>query len=126
MATDVKNIAATAAVAEGVIRHMSEALDEPAIGANQLRLLLSLRIHGELPQQDLSEFAGVERSAISRNIAKLGQGEKPLIKAGPNLVESYEDIHNRRLKNVRLTPKGKAFVDDACAKVIQFLPSSGR
>lgn len=83
----------------------------------QQQLLLQLYIHGELPQAELHKWTRVEKSANSRNVLKLGPGEKPWLKAGPGYVESYEDARNRRIKHVRLTPKGKAIIEEAASRV---------
>jgi len=79
--------------------------------SQQITLLLSLYIHGTVNQGDLEELTGVKRSSNSRNIAKLGMGEHPAVAPGPNLLENFEDLGNRRLKMVRLTPKGMALMD---------------
>lgn len=111
------------AATEYMIRGLSEALKEPSIGSNQLRLLLALRIHGEIQQQELTKYAGVERSAISRNLAKLSIGEKPVLKPGPQLLESFDDIKNRRQKIVRLTPRGAALIDDLAGDASVYIGS---
>lgn len=60
----------------------------------------------EIPMQDLIGNTGVEQSAVSRNVAVLGQGRMPG-SAGYGLVEAYEDPYHRRRKMVRLTAQGK-------------------
>lgn len=115
---------AVVAVSEFMIRELSEALQEPSIGANQLRLLLALRIHGEIQQVNLGTYAGVEKSAISRNVAKLGIGEKPVLKPGPQLLVAERDIENRRHSIVRLTQKGRALIDGIATKAAVLLPGS--
>lgn len=119
--TTARNLTTACAVTSSMIEALTSYLNEPAVGANQLNLLLQLRIHGEVYQQDLVKFAGVERSAVSRNVAKLGIGERPTLRPGPGLVEAFPDIENRRLHIVRLTPKGRAVVDAAAAKAALFI-----
>ncbi|KQW02195.1 hypothetical protein ASC87_13265 [Rhizobacter sp. Root1221] len=85
--------------------------------SQQMRLLLSLYIHGELNQLDLERYTGVKKSSNSRNIARLGDGEKPTIKRGPGWVESFEDPENRRTKLVRLTPTGRKLLEKVAADV---------
>lgn len=77
----------------------------------QVRLLLALYTYGQIGQLGLSEHTGVAPQSNTRNIAKLGPGEK--MKDGLGLVESYEDPIDRRHKMVRLTPKGHALIRSA-------------
>lgn len=100
---------------------LAEMTKDPTMSMQQVQLLLQLSIHGQITQYDLPRFTGVEKSANSRNIAKLGIGERPHIKAGPGYVESYEDPMNRRLKLVRLTPKGRGLIESAAQKSAQYL-----
>lgn len=87
----------------------------------QLVLLVQLYVHLELNQQDLYKYTGVEKSANSRNIAKLGAGERPLLSPGPGWVESVEDPNNRRTKIVRLTLKGRRMLDRVAESAAAFL-----
>jgi len=84
----------------------------------QILLLLALHTYGEMTQQSLGTYTGVQRSSNSRNIAKLGIGEN-LGRPGLGLVESYEDPVDRRTKMVRLTPKGSALMRSAVEKATQ-------
>lgn len=79
----------------------------------QQMLLLSLYVHGTLNQQELEKHTGVSRSSNSRNIAKLGIGERSSNRSGPGYVESFEDPKNRRTKLVRLSPKGRKLIEEA-------------
>jgi DNA-binding MarR family transcriptional regulator len=97
-----------------VARFLSElaaATNDYTMPSQQLLLLLALYVHGEVPQQDLTKYTGVQRSSNSRNISRLGSGETPWSSTGPQLVEAYEDLKDRRNKIVRLTPKGRALLD---------------
>lgn len=94
------------------IKTLSDHLSDPTMPSQQQTLLLSLYVHGTVSQGNLEELTGVKASSNSRNIAKLGRGEKAYAEDGPMLVENYEDLHNRRLKMVRLTPKGHALLEE--------------
>lgn len=90
---------------------------DSTMGIQQVLLLLALYTYGQLSQQQLETYTGVTRSSNSRNIAKLGPGEKPWLSKGPGWVESYEDPMNRRTKMVRLTPTGTTLIRAALEQV---------
>ena len=92
---------------------LSELTGDYTMPSQQQLLLLSLYVHGTLNQASLEVVTGVTRSSNSRNIGKLGRGEKAWADDGPKLLESYEDLMDRRNKLVRLTTKGKAIVEEA-------------
>ena len=91
---------------------LEEATGSTSMGAQQIQLLLALYTHGEMSQSRLMQVTRSTKTTHSRNIAKLGIGEDPLVRDGPGWVESYEDLRDRRNKMVRLTPKGKALLTD--------------
>jgi len=93
------------------VRNLGDATGDNTMPTQQLTLLLSLYSEGEVSQSKLEELTGVKRSSNSRNISKLGMGEKPLIAPGPGLVENTEDLTNRSTKLVRLTPKGRLLLE---------------
>jgi DNA-binding MarR family transcriptional regulator len=82
----------------------------------QVLVLLSLYVHGELNQQDLIRHAGTSPSSISRTIGKLGSGMTPLV-GGPGWVEAYPDPFNRRNQLVRLTTRGKHMLQAVASEV---------
>lgn len=90
---------------------------DPFMTLPQINLLLQLYVHGQIMQQELPRYTMVEKSANSRNIAKLGPGERPTILEGPGWIEAYEDPMNRRTKIVRLTPRGRALLEQAAKGV---------
>lgn len=113
---------AAAAVALEYIDAICELTGDYSITAPQVTLLTLLRVHGQVYQQSLNKFTRVKRSSNSRNIAKLGIGESPLKAPGLGLVESIQDLADRRLQIIRLTPKGLALVTEACNRAAKFLP----
>lgn len=88
----------------------------------QALLLIHLKVNGGIYQQNLEKFTKVKKSANSRNIAKLGPGEKPLLKPGPGYVMSEDDLHDRRQKIVSLTPTGKALIDKVSRGAARLVP----
>lgn len=112
----------------GFIGAIVDATKYQTMGAQQLLLLLTLYIHGSVNQVDLPKFTGVEKSANSRNIAVLGGGQwtvqrstgKKVFDAGLGLVEAYEEPTNRRFKMVRLTPQGRALLEEAARQVTPY------
>jgi DNA-binding MarR family transcriptional regulator len=103
----------TAALCHDFILGLSDLMEDPTLPSQQMLLLTALYIHGDVNQSQLEELTGVKRSSNSRNISKLGRGEHAWSNDGPMLVESYEDEGNRRMKRVRLTPKGRALMEAA-------------
>lgn len=76
-----------------------------------MRIFLCLCMHGgEMPQLELEKQTRLAQSAISRNIAKLGNG-LTMDDPGSRLVEAYEDPAYRRRKIVRLTARGREFAE---------------
>lgn len=94
------------------ISALSDLTNDYTMPSQQQLLLLSLFVHGPQNQSEIEQHTGVKRSSNSRNIAKLGQGEKPLEAAGPGFVEQEQDLRDRRLNRVRLTPKGQALMEE--------------
>jgi DNA-binding MarR family transcriptional regulator len=118
-----KIIGATA----GFIGAMTQATGESTMGAQQILLLLALYINGELNQIDLPKYTGVEKSANSRNLARLGEGawidkgQGKRHEPGLGLVEGYEEPTDRRIKKVRLTPKGRVVLEEAAKQAAVYL-----
>lgn len=120
-----KGPTAVVGVAAEFLAALSGASGDPAMGVQQVQLLLQLYLHNELSQIDLPRYTGVEKSANSRNVAKLGDGERPLVRRGPGWVEAYEDPADRRHKLVRLTPLGRNVVHQAAQRASRVLPRGG-
>lgn len=95
------------------IKALADLTNDYTMPSQQQLLLLALAVHGSVNQGDIEDLTGVKRSSNSRNINKLGDGEKPLEKAGPGYIKSEDDLTDRRYKKVFLTAKGKALIDEA-------------
>lgn len=67
----------------------------------QLSILMRLHYHGESGISDIREHMDTSAAAASQLVDKL-------VQAG--LLERVEAPHDRRVKQVRLTPKGKIFI----------------
>lgn len=106
-------LAAGAALIDALARHTGLRTLE----AQQQLLLLSLYVHGTLNQIDLERYTGMKKSSNSRNIARLGEGERPAVERGPGWVEAFEDPMNRRTKLVRLTPLGRNLLEKTALEV---------
>jgi len=98
------------------IKALSELTGDDTMPSQQQLLLLGLFVHGVTNQADIEELTGVKRSSNSRNITKLGIGERSSSEPGPRWVESFEDPMDRRTKLVRLTPKGRELIESAWTK----------
>ena len=99
------------------IEALAKHTDIATLETQQQRLLISLYLYGELSQQDLEKRTGVKRTANSRNIARLGKGERPKVLAGPGWVDSYDDEEDRRNKRVYLTPRGRQMLERCAMEV---------
>jgi DNA-binding MarR family transcriptional regulator len=108
-ASHTKTIAAGLAFCES----FAAATGDATMGLQQVRLLLSLYVHGTLNQNDLPRHTGVQKSSNGRNIDRLGPGS--FREPGLGYIESYEDPRDRRYKLVRLTPRGRAVLEETAA-----------
>jgi DNA-binding MarR family transcriptional regulator len=79
---------------------------------NALRILFVIAPYGSrpVPQATVRDMTGLSEAAVSRNLAILGPGHTLRVK-GPGLVETYEDPEYRRRKLVKLTARGRSFVE---------------
>jgi DNA-binding MarR family transcriptional regulator len=123
-------VARSVAIVTTFLEALQEASGDPHMSIPQLLLLVQLHVHGQLAQQDLPKYTRVQKSANSRNVAKMGPGEKPHMKPGPGWVDSYDDPLDRRTRLCRLTPNGRALVDTAALAATRFslpkpLPQNG-
>lgn len=116
-----RNTSKAVAVAAEFMDAICELTSDNTITAPQVVLLLQLKIHGSIYQQDLPKYTRVQKSANSRYIAKLGMGERPLIQPGPGYVTSEPDLQDRRLQVVKLTQRGHALVDEAASRAGRFI-----
>lgn len=78
----------------------------------EIQQLLTLSHIAENPGVSLSELVDLlggeyTLAAISRNVARLSVDKITRSGPGLGLVVRYEDIHNRRIKRVKLTPRGE-------------------
>jgi len=79
---------------------------------NALRILFVIAPYGTrpIPQQTIREMTGLSEAAVSRNLAILGEGYTMHVK-GPKLIESYQDPEYARRKLVKLTARGRSFME---------------
>lgn len=105
-----------AAVVAEYLAQLGTATGDTTMPTQQVLTLISVYLNPDMNLTDMDRYTGVEKSSNSRNIAKLGDGERPPIKRGPGLIESYHDPMDRRYVKVRLTPKGKALMDQVAAR----------
>jgi len=116
-APKVQPITDIAGLAGAFISSLSRSTGLSRLETQQQLLLLSLYASGEMSQAELPKHTGCQRSAVSRNIARLGDGEKPLLERGPGWVTTREDLNDRRNNYVSLTPLGRAVIDRAIKDV---------
>lgn len=92
----------------------------PDVTAQRLLILLSVYTHEGLDQRSLlARLDSTSTTALSRNLADLSEWTSRKT-AGPGMVELRQDRLNLRRKQVHLTPKGRAFIENWLAR---FTPS---
>lgn len=75
-----------------------------------MTMLVVARAHPDpVPMPEISREVGLAQSSTSRNIALLGKIHRKG-RPGLELIESSEDIMDRRTKLVSLTSRGKRFI----------------
>jgi DNA-binding MarR family transcriptional regulator len=81
-----------------------------------LLVAISESVEGGLLVTELSRKGGFSLSSASRYVQTLGEIDRHG-RPGHKLVSAHVDIHDRRRKNLRLTPKGRDLVHDIVAAV---------
>ncbi len=94
------------------ITSFSKITGDNTMPVQQVLTMLAVYLVPDINLADLEKYSGVGRSSNSRNVAKLGEGEKPWQKAGPGWIQSYPDPLDRRIVKCRMTPKGKSIMDE--------------
>lgn len=69
-------------------------------------LLVAMADPDPMPMADLARAAGLAQSSVSRNVSSLGAWSRHK-RPGLKLLESTEDLMDRRRKVVSLTPSGR-------------------
>ena len=94
-----------------VITALRTVMNRGEVELNCLEILFAIAAQPRpIPQIHLRDVSGLSEAAVSRNLAILGEGSS-FRTPGPKLVETYEDPDYRRRKLVRLTAKGRSFMD---------------
>lgn len=93
------------------LAYIREKTENPELQVVSAQILLEIAQRAETPMVDLEKATDLSQAAVSRNVAKLGQGLS-LKEPGPGLVEAYEDPEYRRRKLVRLSPRGKQVMQE--------------
>lgn len=89
------------------------------IQAQSMAVLLKVAKHPvPIKMAEIAEELGLSQSTVSRNVAYLGDWNRHKTK-GHELVEAFEDPMERRRKLVRLTAKGKRFVNELTETINQ-------
>lgn len=109
MAT-VSNVVGTLAVLRDVTAAWASMTSYPDVPHHWIRVLIELGMRGgEMPMEEMSRVTETSPSSITRIAVRLGPGDKT--QTGLGWLEAYEDPDWRRRKLVRLTPKGRAAVE---------------
>lgn len=97
---------------QAFIRALCDLTQDDTMPSQQQLLLLCVYVHGQVNQGDLETYTGVRKNSNSRNIAKLGDGERPTEAPGPGFIRTEPNLKDRRANLVSLTPKGRALLDE--------------
>ena len=123
-ASDVSSLIQAVGLFQDALRDLTK---DDTMPMQQSYLLVTLFVHGDLPQAKLEDFTKVADSANSRNVQKLGPGvwldkggTRKVFKPGLGLVENYPDPQDQRTKYVRLTPKGRGILEEAAQRVLVY------
>ncbi|MDE2078659.1 MAG: winged helix-turn-helix transcriptional regulator [Burkholderiales bacterium] len=117
------HIELTSAITAEFLDALMEITGDVDMTIPQALLLIRLQVNGQTYQNNLTKFTKVQKSANSRNVAKMGAGEKPHIKAGPGYIRSEQDPIDRRHRVVSLTEAGRKVVEQAAmsaSKLIKY------
>jgi len=77
----------------------------PNIQAGQMVVFLNIMAKPGITMKELERATGLSATAVSRNVMALSEFSKADT-PGYDLVESYDDIHDRRNKRVRPKASG--------------------
>ncbi len=83
---------------------------DPEMQAQQMNIFLFIAAHSECSMADLSQASGLSQSSVSRNVMSLSRKHRNRT-PGHNVVESYEDYFDARVKRVRLTKRGERIIN---------------
>jgi DNA-binding MarR family transcriptional regulator len=73
--------------------------------AQQMAIFLAVAAQADLSVSEIAIVVGHSTSSVSRNVAALGKVHRKG-QPGLDLLNTREDINDRRNKRVRLTPRG--------------------
>ena len=84
------------------IRDFKRFMDEAKLSASQLNALMHLYYQGMCGVSDIGERLGVTNGAASQLVDRLVQQD---------LLTRAEDASDRRVRQIQLTPKGRALIE---------------
>lgn len=79
---------------------------DPNMSSPVIETFFMVAAYPEITSRELQDQLGIAQSSVSRYLTELSH-----IRGGLDLVETYEDLANRRQKRARLTAKGKRLLD---------------
>lgn len=89
-------------------------------GMHAQAMIIFLQVAKDDPEpiamSELSERIGITQASVSRNVALLSSLTRYKTK-GPDLLEAYEDVMERRRKLVKLTRRGLKYYKDLESKL---------
>jgi DNA-binding MarR family transcriptional regulator len=118
----IRDKATATAVTGTYLQSFIRATDEWGLGLHHFAMMLHLKVHGDTNQADWIKIASPHPTTVSRWLAELGPGRFPMKKLGPQFVVTEPDIGNRRMNITRLTPRGRAILDQAAEEAARYLP----
>ncbi|TPI83492.1 winged helix DNA-binding protein [Mesorhizobium sp. B2-8-9] len=78
---------------------------DPEMQIQQISVFLRIVEKPDLSMRELEQLTGLSSSSVSRNVSALSKVHRKG-QPGHDLVATYEDTQDRRIKRVKPTPKG--------------------
>ena len=125
MTQQQKQLRTMLTVVAETIKVMNNLADRNDMGSQTILTFLVVAQAGDegIPQTQLIQQTGMTQAGVSRNIARLSQGDPRC--DGLHLIESHEDPVNRRHKLVKLTEGGKMVLQQIHTKAGRHCITSG-
>ena len=106
---DKRLLLAMRAYAESQVETFREGINHKDVPLQTFALFLLLSSHSQVSVSQITQlFKPLSQAAVSRNISLLSGDSRIRKDGGLGLAETFEDIHDRRSKLVRLSTKGRA------------------
>jgi DNA-binding MarR family transcriptional regulator len=94
------------------MRDFKRFMDDSGLSASQINTLMRLYHGGSCVVSEISDSLGITNAATSQMLERL-------VKQG--LIERNEDLNDRRVRQITLTPKGQLLIDEGIKSRVLWL-----